>query len=131
MRTRTLICTTAGLLAVGLLMIATPKEVLLPKGIARPAEKIFPAIAPEKVSIYPKLPTENALVLGHISIEQGFDTLTEASKEMLIEKIKMLAAGLGANGVVVNVMMPVNGIRQMILFRGTAIFVPSTAGSKA
>lgn len=124
MRTRTLICTVAGLLAVVLLVLSTPKTPLLPKGIARPAEKILPPVPTQQVKLYSAMPT-NALVLGKISIEQGFDTLNESTKTALIEKIKTLSAQLGANGVVVNAMMPVKGLRQMIIFRGTAVSVSS------
>lgn len=130
MRARTLICTVAGLLAVGLLIASTPKITLAPKGLALPAEKVFSAISPDQVVIYNIAPQRHFLTLGKINIEQGFDQLTPQTKAMLFQKVKEAAASLGATGVVVNTLVPVNSLRQMIFFRGTAIYIPTHVRSK-
>lgn len=122
MNTRTLICTLAGLLAVFILIALTPKQILLPKGIALPAEKTLPAISSDQVTIYHhSSPPSSFITLGRLSIEEGYNPANQDTKTELFQKIKSLAASLGANGVIVTLMIPTTMLRPMIVFRGIAI----------
>lgn len=129
MNLRTLICTAAGLLAVIFLMIMTPSHSLLPKGILLPANlPIRSPINPDQVTLYIQTPQANFTQLGSVSVEQGFSELDDETKNLLVQKVKALAANAGANGVLVNVLVPSSGVRQMMVFRGTAIHI-STASN--
>lgn len=125
MSIRVLICTVAGLLAVALLIVFVPQQPLLPKGMVLPAQKTRAAISPDQVTIYSQAPAGDFTRLGDISIEQGFTVLNEQTKALLMQKVKELAAQIGANGVIVTMLMPNDGLRQMLVFRGAAIYVPS------
>jgi len=126
---RTILCTLAGLLAVGFLILLTPREVLLPKGMVLPAEQTRAPISADQVTIYHQTPQTQFTRLANLSVEQGFTALNAKTKTLLIQKIKNMAASIGANGVIVTLLMPYNGVRQMLVFRGTAIYVPSATGS--
>lgn len=131
MNVRTLICTVVGLLAVVLLIAFTPRETYLPKGMLLPREKILPAISANQVAIYHQAPSGDFKRLGNISIEQGFKELNAPTKDLLFQKVKEMAASIGANGVIVTLLMPTNELSQRLIFRGTAIYSSSnTARSK-
>lgn len=121
---RTAICILAGMLALLFLFMLTPKHLLLPKGIALPAQTVRASITPDQVTIYHQAPHVNFTRLGDVRVELGFRLLNAQTKDLLLEKVKTLAASLGANGVIVNFAEPYNGIRPIFPFYGTAIYVP-------
>jgi hypothetical protein len=121
---RTVICTVAGLLAVFAVIAFAPAPLFLPKGIALPAEKVLPAISAEQVTIYQQAPSGHALFLGTVRAEMSFQTLDASVKTRLFQKVKTLAASLGANGVVIDMLVPNDGVRHMLTFIGTAIYTP-------
>lgn len=129
MNARTIICTLAGLLSVGFLLWLTPQQVLLPQGMLLPAQHVRAPISSDQVTIYHQVPAARFTRLGALSIEQGFNALNATTKNLLDQKIKSLAAKVGANGVIVNFLAPYNGVRQMLVFRGTAIYIPSATRS--
>jgi hypothetical protein len=132
LNSRTLICTLAGLVAVIILVALTPRLTFSPQGITLLLQQAPRAsISPNDVVIYEQEPSVNFTRLAHISVEQAYRTLNDNTKEMLTQKIKDMAAKIGANGVIVSLIVPSNQLHQMIIFRGTAIYIPSAAtGSK-
>lgn len=131
MNTRVLICTIAGLLAVTLLIALTPRQTFLPKGIVLPAKITRAPISPDQVTIYNQAPSSDFTRLGDIHIEQAFTVLNAQTRDLLIQKVKEMAASIGANGVIVTLLMPNDQLRKMIVFYGAAIYRPSqTTGSK-
>lgn len=130
MNLRVLICTLAGVLAVVSLMLFAPKQVFGAKGIVLPAKQVRAASSPESVVIYSQAPQANFIRLGEVRAEIEFSVLDATAKETLFEKVKTMAAGVGANGVIINLMVPNDGVSHMLTFIGTAIYVPtSTARS--
>lgn len=131
LNTRTLICTAAGLLAVAFLILLAPRQPLLPKGIVLPAQQTRAPISPDQVTIYRQPPQQTFTSLGSMSVEFGFNTLNAKTKTLFIQKIKQMAANAGANGVIIRLLMPYNGLRQMLIFRGIAIDIPpATRGTR-
>lgn len=125
MNIRTLICTVFGLAAVFLLWMFIPHQIFVPKGIVLPAEHIRAPISPNSVKIYSEPPIGNYQTLGSVRTELTFDVLDTKTKDLLIQKVKTLAASVGANGVIVTLLVPNNGVRQMLMFIGTAIYTSS------
>lgn len=119
-----LICTLAGVLAVLILMVATPKQAFSVKGILLPAKNVRAAISPENVVIYTQAPQANFTRLGEVRAEVKFSVLDASVKEKLFEKVKMMVAHVGANGVIINLMVSSDGVRHMLTFIGTAIYTP-------
>ncbi|HLB57176.1 MAG TPA: hypothetical protein VJK30_07630 [Coxiellaceae bacterium] len=131
MNIRVIICTIAGLLAVALLIAFTPHQNFLPKGIVLPAKITRAPISPDQVTIYNQAPSGDFTRLGDIHIEQAFTVLNAQTKDLLIQKVKDMAASIGANGVIVTLLVPSKQLRPMIIFYGAAIYSPSqTTGSK-
>lgn len=128
MTARTIIATLAGLLVVILIILVTPRMSFTAKGNALPAEKIFPATSADNVKIYNQAPQTYFTTLGTINAEIKFDTaVTDQTKAALFQKVKSLGATLGANGVIINILAPDNGVAHMLYFNGVAIY---TARSK-
>ncbi len=128
MNARTIIATLAGLIVVTLIISLTPRMTFTTKGNALPAEKIFPATSADNVKIYNQAPQSNYTILGTVNAEIKFNTaVTDKTKEALFQKVKSLAASLGADGVITNMLVPDNGIAHMLYFNGVAIY---TARSK-
>lgn len=127
---RVTICTLAGILAVLILLILTPKQEFAAKGILLPAKQVRAQISPENVVIYSEMPQTNFMRLGELRAEIEFSALDATVKEKLFEKVKTMAASVGANGVIINLMVPNDGVSHMLTFIGTAIYIPtSTARS--
>lgn len=127
---RHLICTLVGALALICVLLLTPKSNYVPHGIILPAKTVRAAIDPDQVTLYEHDPVNEQQVLGHISIEMALNQLNEATRDAMLAKIRALAASVGANGVVVNVFVPGDGVRKLLIFMGTAIYASPTAGSK-
>lgn len=132
---RTIVCTAAGLLATALLISMTPREHFIPKGIALPAQQLRAPILPNDVSLRMGQPleTQNYVLMGQVRVEMSYKTANPdvATREALLAKAKSLAASLGANTVVVNVIAPA-GIPNTLTLIGTAVYVPrSTQGVKS
>lgn len=125
MNARVLICTLAGILAVLILIITTPKQEFVAKGILLPAQQVRTPISPERVMIYSQAPQINFTRLGEVRAEIAFSTLDATTKEKIFEKVKTMAASVGANGVVINLMVPNDGVSHMLTFIGTAIYMPT------
>ena len=132
---RTIVCTAAGLLATALLISMTPREHFTPKGIALPAQTVQAPISPSDVvmRLGRPLQTDNFVVLGQVRAEVSYKTpnADHETNEALLAKAKSLAASLGANTVVVNVIAPA-GIPKTLTLIGTAVYVPrQTQGAKS
>lgn len=125
MNTRTLVCTLAGLLAVVCLVAFAPRQVFTPKGIILPSEHVRAAISPDDVSILKQAPEGNFQTLGQVHVELGFDTLSKQTRDQEFQKVKALAASVGANTVVINLLVPDDGVRHVLTFIGTALYIPS------
>ena len=121
-----LICTLAGILAVVCLMLFAPKQTFDAKGIVLPAKEVRAASSPESVVIYSQAPEDNFVRVGEVRAEMAFSILDATTKEKLFEKIKTVAASVGANGVIINLMVPNDGVSHMLTFIGTAIYVPTS-----
>ncbi|OGT43304.1 MAG: hypothetical protein A3F13_07595 [Gammaproteobacteria bacterium RIFCSPHIGHO2_12_FULL_40_19] len=126
MNVRVLICTLAGIVAVALLLLFVPIQEFSAKGIILPAKQVRAAISPESVIIYSQTPQANFTRLGEVRAEIEFSVLDATVKDKLFEKVKTMAASVGANGVIINLMLPNNGVRQMLTFIGTAIYAPTS-----
>lgn len=124
MNIRSISCTFAGLLAVVFLIALTPRHDFTSKGIVLPAQHIRPAISPDDVTLYHQMPTAHVESLGQVRAELSFHTLNTETQDALFQKVKTLAAGVGANGVVINYLVPDDGVRHMLMFIGTAIYLP-------
>lgn len=122
---RSVIGSIIGILAVSCLLLLAPKQTLLPKGIALPAKTIRPAIASSMVVLYQQIPTNSVENLGKISIEKSAAIDDAASRKLIIEKAKTLAAQIGANGMIINYFEPhpAEGMGQVFTFIGTAIYM--------
>lgn len=126
---RSIVCIIAGALSVTFLLFFVPAKTFLPKGIALPAKIIHAPISPESVIIYHSAPNDIKQSLGKISVEQGFDVDTDAARALLFQKVKQLAAEMGANGVVINYFSPGQGegMGKVFSFMGTAVYVHTGA----
>lgn len=124
MNTRTIVCTVAGLLAVGMLLLLTPTQHFAPQGIALPAAKTLSPASAQQVAIYLRPPAGQFVTVGQVRAEMHVNTLNPAIKKQLFGKVKNLAATLGANGVIIRMLVPDDGVRHMITFMGTAIYLP-------
>ncbi|MCX7121497.1 MAG: hypothetical protein NTZ67_06980 [Gammaproteobacteria bacterium] len=124
MNIRTLTCTVAGLLAVLCLVAFAPKQIFMPKGIVLPAEHVRPSISADEVTILHQAPDGHFQSLGQVHVELGFETLGTQTRDALFQKVKTLAASVGANAVVVNLLVPDDGLRHVLTFMGTAIYIP-------
>ena len=109
----------------------TPRDHFAAKGILLPAQHVRPAISPNDVVIAEKALPNNFQELGHIRVELAFKTMNAKTRDELLQKVKSLAASVGANTVVVNMMVP-GGITHMVTFIGTAVYIPSKSeGAKS
>ncbi|OGT48104.1 MAG: hypothetical protein A3E82_07060 [Gammaproteobacteria bacterium RIFCSPHIGHO2_12_FULL_38_11] len=124
MNIRTLVCTLAGLLAVICLVALAPRQVFTSKGIILPAEHVRSAISPHDVSILQQAPEGNFQSLGQVHVELGFNTLSTQTRDQIFQKVKILAASVGANTVIINLLVPDDGMRRVLTFIGTAIYIP-------
>jgi hypothetical protein len=131
LNTRAWVCTIVAALALFVLIGFTPKQVFLPKGIVLPAEKVFPAISADSVTIYTQAPDVSMTRLGMVRAEVEFNTLTPQTKEQLFQKVKTMAASIGANGVVINLLVPDDRVRHMLTFIGTAVYIPASTPRSA
>ena len=120
--TRHIICTLFGLFALLGLLALTPTPYYAPEGIILPAKVVRTATSPDDVVIYHEAPL-SAQDLGQIRLEFAFKTLNTQVRDDLLAKVKALAASVGANGVVVKVFVPGDGVRQVLTFVGTAVHV--------
>lgn len=90
-----------------------------------PAKHVRASISPDAVVIYRQSPL-GAQKLGQIRVEFAFQELSEQTRDQLEGKVKALAASVGANGVVVNLFVPGDGVRKVLTFVGTAVYVPGS-----
>ncbi|MDP1574560.1 MAG: hypothetical protein Q8L78_06480 [Coxiellaceae bacterium] len=106
--------------------MVTPSAHYEPQGIILPAKIVRAPTSADDVVIYHQAPF-GVKDLGQIRVEFAFKTLNTQVRDDLLAKVKALAASVGANGVVVNVLVPGEGVRQVLSFVGTAVYV---SGSK-
>ncbi len=118
-----MVCSLIGVLAVVLLLWLIPPQNYEPKGILLPGRLVRAPISPEQVTIYPRALAKNYQVLGEIRVEQGFQTLDDETRDRLLQRVKQMAASVGANGVIVKFLSPDEGVRKVITFVGTAVYV--------
>ena len=104
----------------------TPTAHYAPQGIILPAKVVRAPTSADDVVIYHQAPL-SAQDLGQIRVEFAFKALNTDVRDDLLAKVKALAASMGANGVVVTVFVPGDGVRQVLSFVGTAVYV---SGSK-
>lgn len=130
MGARVVVSVLAGMVAVIALCLSVPHFHQDPKGIALPSKEIRPAISPDQVVVYNEFPSGAVTRLGQVRAEMAFRTLDPATKEKLLQEVKVLAAAMGANGVVINMLVPSTGVGQKLTFIGTAIYHPVSSASK-
>lgn len=122
---RVLICTVVGLCSVLLLLAMTPEIIYSPRGMVLPAKKVRAPISPHQVMIYDQAPSQSFERLGSVRAEIGFTALNQQTKDQLFNKVKSLAASIGGNGVVVNILVPNDGVRHVLTLMGTVIYLPT------
>lgn len=126
MSIRTTICTLAGALAVAVVIALTPQNHFSPHGILLPVQNVRSPISADQVVIYTHAPKTTFARLGTVSVEQKYRTLDAETKDTLFLKVKTLAAGVGANGVIINAFEPNNTeVGAVLAFIGTAVYIPS------
>lgn len=123
---RVIVCTAAGLAALLALWAFTPKAEYAPQGIILPAKSVRAPSEKTAIVIYHAAPA-NAQSLGQIRVEYAFETLNADVRDQLFDEIKSLAASVGANGVVIDLLAPGDGVRKVLTFVGTAVYVPKGA----
>lgn len=131
MKARTLICTVVGLIAVMMLIAFSPTQTPTPKGIILPAKHVRAAISPNSVVIYSEPLQAKSLKLGKIRVELAYQNLNEQTKAIVLQKVKSLAASVGANGVIVDYVLTRDDIGRIVTLMGTAVYVPSAATRSA
>ena len=93
------------LVTVLVLMHFVPQQSFYPHGIVLPAKHVRPATQPDAVRIYQSLPN-GSLKLGRLSIEmhaaKGRNQRVDQAR--MIAKAQSLAASVGANGIVFDLM---------------------------
>ena len=126
MNIRSFVATIIGILAVLCLLAFVPKRELLPKGIVLPGKTIRAATLPASVIIYQQAPNGSIENLGIVSIEQSAKVDDTAARNRVLQKVRELAAQVGANGVIVNYFEPhpAEGMGQIFTFMGVAIYTP-------
>lgn len=122
---RHLLCTFFGIIALVILYAFIPKAHHAAQGVILPAKTVLAPISPNDVTLYPNAPA-GAKALGLIRVELAFNTLSVEKRDELLAKVKALAASVGANGVVVTVFLPGEGVRKLLTFYGTAVYVPGS-----
>ena len=127
MNIRTLTCTFIGLLVLAAMLMLTPKHPYSPCGIALPSKITHASIPNNEVAILRQAPSGNFQTLGEVRAEMAFNQLDTETQDRLLDYVKTQAAKLGANGVVINVFVPGDGLRSHLTFIGTAISIPRSA----
>lgn len=124
-------CTFVGVLAVLCLLALAPKQTHEPRGIILPAKTVRAPTLADQVVVYQQIPAGHVEELGRIRIEFAYHTLTSETHDAVMNKVKALAASVGANGVVVNLFVPSDGLRRILVFMGDAVYVPSSSARSA
>ena len=93
------------LLVVLLMMHFVPKPVFEPHGILLPAKVTLTPASPDQVRVYRSLP-DNYQTLGRITIEMhaAKGANQRLDQVHMVTKAQSLAANVGANGIVFNIM---------------------------
>src|SRR3989338_1091916 len=118
---RNIVCTLVGIIAVIGLIMTTPKAIFSPKGMLLPAKQVRAPIPASAVKIYHQAPQSDFQVLGKVHAELHFTVLNTQTQDALLAKVKSLAAQVGANGVVIELLVPNDGVTHVLTFIGTAI----------
>lgn len=129
MGARVVVSVLAGIAALIALFLSVPQFHQNPKGIALPSRDVRAAISPDHVVVYNEFPSGAVTRLGQVRVEMAFNTLDPATKEKLLQEVRVLAATMGANGVVINMLVPSTGVGQKLTFIGTAIYHPVSSAS--
>lgn len=124
---RTISCTLVGLLFLCALLLAAPKKIESPKGMVLPVKTVRSAISADQVHIYHQVPAVAFTRLGDVRVELHFSTLNSEAQNAVFQKAKKLAASIGANGVIINMLLPSDMVGPVLTFMGTAIYIPSAA----
>lgn len=125
---RSVICALAGVLALSIFLLCTPKEVISAKGIVLPAAIVRAPISSDEVRFYNQAPA-SFKKMGDVRVELQFSHLNSETENKLFEKVKSLAADVGANGVIIEMVVPSDMVGKILTFVGTAIYVPNSARS--
>ena len=131
MNFRTILCTCVGLFALWILFLLTPTAVAVPKGIVLPAAQVRAPISPALVHLYHQAPATPFTRLGSVRVEYHFKTLNPHTADIVFEKAQQLAASIGANGVIVNMLVPSDMVGKVLTLMGTAIYIPGSAVESA
>lgn len=121
---RALICTAAGIFSVLFLLAMTPKNTHEPRGIILPSKIVRAPISSDDVKIYEASPVGFSQRLGSVRAELAFDDLNAQTRDLLLDKVKSLAASIGGNGVVVKILVPSDGVRHVLTLVGTVVYIP-------
>lgn len=119
---RTVVATVAGCIATAFFIFSTPNYCYVPHGIALPSAARS-AISADQVTIYEDAPYGNIVRVGEVRAELAYHTLTPETKKPLFDQVKKLAASMGANGVVVNVLLTGGELKNILTFVGTAVYI--------
>jgi len=122
---RHLTCTLVGVLALFALSVVIPKTHFSPQGIVLPEKITLSPSSPSDIVLYHEQPA-HAQVLGRLRVEYAVKSMTDETRNELMKKVNALAASVGANGVVVTLLLPGDGVRKLLIFYGTAIYVPGS-----
>lgn len=126
MNVRHWVCTLVGLLGLALVIFLTPRLTFEPKGMILPAKALRKALPADQVKIYQTPPLGDIQRLGEVRAELAFTQPTQAVKDRLLNSVKQMAASMGANGVVVQLFVENDGMRNVFTFVGTAIYAHSS-----
>lgn len=119
-----------GLIAVAIVMFFMPKANYQPAGLILPAQKTMPASKPADINFYSGAPA-TAQNLGSVRVTMHYSPEDQkAAQKAVMNKVRELAASVGANAVVVKIFghtLPnvTPAAQAMYQFRGEAVFIPN------
>lgn len=131
MNIRSISCLLSGLLALFIFLLSTPKEMIAAKGMLLPTLAVRASISPNEVRFYNQAPAVSFKKMGAVRVELKFSTLDLETENKLFEKVKSLAASVGANGVIIDMVVPSEMVGKTLTFVGTAIYIPSATRGAA
>lgn len=99
--TRSLVYLIIILLSIALIDLTKPIEPFRPQGIVLPLAPPLPAIKPEKVMVYTN-DSDRGQSLAMLNLEFHVEKPSELAEATIIEQAKTLAAGIGANGLLIH-----------------------------
>lgn len=117
-----------GILVVVVIYLLVPSQPMVPRGILLPLSTRSDApISPDQVAFYnPEMLSNHFEKIGFINVQYASEEPTPEQEAILANYVKQLAAGAGANGVVINLLGhtvkgEVPSPQASYVFRGVAI----------